>query len=79
MAKKRKAPKPQAAIPVDPNATVFQPGDEIVVQRRPLWTGYRGTVESVEGGMCRCRIRPPEALGFLFHADIPASELKLDI
>lgn len=78
MAKKRKAQKPQAQLPADPNATVFAPGDEIVVQRPNLWSGYVGTVESVAGGLCRCVLNGKVGL-FTFHADVPASELKLDL
>lgn len=72
---KRKQPRPVAPVAVDPNAPALSPGEFVEVLRRPLWTGYRGLVLKVDGGMCRCMIGPvgtPTA----FHADIPAAELR---
>lgn len=79
MAKKRKAPKPEAKVPLDPKATVFQAGDYIEVKRRVLWSGYRGFVDKVDGGMCRCRLMVRPDSSEMFDADIPATELKLDL
>lgn len=79
MAKKRKQ-KPEEKIPVDPGAQVFQPGDEVVVQRpNIIWSGYRGTVESVDGGMCHCLLNDRFCGMYHFRADIPAKELALDL
>lgn len=79
MAKKRKAPKPEAKVPLDPNATVFEAGDRVeIIRPNFIWNGYRGTVESVDGGMCMCVCVNP--LGFggdYFRVNVPAIELKL--
>lgn len=76
MSKKRKALKPEAPLAVDPDAPVFQVTEVVEVKRPNLWSGYRGVVESITGGLCRVVLNGKVGQ-FTFHADIPARELKL--